>query len=105
GASGTWGRTVSDMPMKAVRAENSAPTRKNTLRPQRTPSPLAGSTSSTKKIRTTKMPSVLNWRFRTLGIFVVLIFFVLLVLPASRRSEEHTSALQSPPNLPFLLLL
>ncbi len=63
-ATRTFPRTVSDMPVKPVRAENRAPTRKKTLRPQRTPVVSAGSSRSTKKIRTTKTLSVLNWRFR-----------------------------------------
>ena len=63
-ATRTLPRTVSDMPVNPVRPENRAPTRKNMLRPQRTSVSTAGSSRSTKKIRTTKMPSVLNWRFR-----------------------------------------
>jgi hypothetical protein len=52
------------MPVNPVRAENSAPTRKKMDRPQRTPEPSAGSTSNTKKMITTKTPSVRNWRLR-----------------------------------------
>ncbi len=63
-ATRTLPRTVSDMPVNPVSAENSAPTRKNAERPQRTPVPSAGSSSSTKKITTTNTPSVRNWRLR-----------------------------------------
>ena len=63
-ATRTLPRTVSDMPVNPVRPENRAPTRKNNDRPKRTPSPSAGSTSSTKKITTTKTPIVRNWRCR-----------------------------------------
>ena len=55
---------VSVMPTNPVTAENSAPTRKKMLRPQRTLAPSAGSTSSTKKMMTTKTPRVLNCRRR-----------------------------------------
>ncbi len=64
-ATRTLPRTVSDMPVKPVRPENNAPTRKKALRPQRTPvPPSAGSTSRMKKIGKTKKLSVLNWRRR-----------------------------------------
>ena len=63
-ATRTLPRTVSDMPVNPVRPENRAPTRKKMLRPQRTSVSTAGRSRSTKKIRTTKTPSVLNWRFR-----------------------------------------
>ncbi len=56
----TLPRTASDMPVKPVTAENSAPTRKKMDRPHLTPEPSAGSTSRTKKMMTTKTPSVLN---------------------------------------------
>ena len=63
-ATRTLPRTHSDMPVKPVRPENNAPTRKNALRPQRTPVSSAGSTSRMKKMMTTKTPKVLNWRRR-----------------------------------------
>ena len=63
-ATRTLPRTASDMPRNPTRAENTAPTRKNRLRPQRTDSPSAGRSSSTKKIRTTKTPIVLNCRLQ-----------------------------------------
>jgi len=47
-----------------VVAENSAPTKKKMLRPQRTEVPSAGSSNSTKKMTTTKTPRVRNWRRR-----------------------------------------
>ena len=59
-ATRTLPRTHSDMPVNPVSPENSAPTRKKMLRPQRTASPSAGSTRRMKKIRTTKTPSVRN---------------------------------------------
>ena len=63
-ATRTLPRTASHMPVKPVRPENNAPTRKKMLRPQRTPDPSAGSSSSTKKMTTTKTPRVRNWRRR-----------------------------------------
>ena len=59
-ATRTLPRTVSDMPVKPVSPEKSAPTRKNMLRPHRTPAPSAGSSRRMKKIGTTKKPIVLN---------------------------------------------
>ena len=59
-ATRTLPRTASDMPVNPVSAENPAPTRKKMDRPHRTDEPSAGSTSSTKKMMTTKMPRVLN---------------------------------------------
>ena len=63
-ATRTLPRTHSDMPVNPVSPENRAPTRKNNERPQRTPSPSAGSTSRTKKMITTNTPRVRNWRRR-----------------------------------------
>jgi hypothetical protein len=63
-ATRTLPRTASHMPVKPVTAENRAPTRKKMERPIRTSPSTAGSASSTKKISTTKMPSVLNCRRR-----------------------------------------
>ena len=63
-ATRTLPRTHSDMPVNPVSPENRAPTRKNNDRPQRTPPPSAGSTSSTKKMITTNTPRVRNWRRR-----------------------------------------
>ena len=47
-ATRTLPRTHSDMPVNPVSAENTAPTRKKMLRPQRTPSPPVGTGSSSK---------------------------------------------------------
>ena len=63
-ATRTFPRTASHIPVNPVIAENSAPTRKKIDRPKRTDSSTAGSTSSTKKISTTKTLSVLNCRRR-----------------------------------------
>ncbi len=59
-ATRTLPRTVSDMPVNPVSAENTAPTTKNSDRPHRTPPESAGSSSSTKKISTTNTPRVRN---------------------------------------------
>ena len=63
-ATRTLPRTVRDMPVNPVSAENTAPITKNSDRPHRTPEPSAGSRSSTKKISTTNTPRVRNWRRR-----------------------------------------
>jgi len=63
-ATRTLPRTVSDMPVNPVSAENTAPITKNSDRPHRTPGPSAGRRSSTKKISTTNTPRVRNWRRR-----------------------------------------
>ena len=61
-ATRTLPRTHSDIPVNPVSAEKPAPTRKKIDRPQRTPSPPAGtgSSKSTKKMMTTNTPRVLN---------------------------------------------
>ena len=59
-ATRTLPRTHSDMPVNPVSPENTAPTRKKMLRPQRTSELSAGSRSRIQKIMKTKTPSVLN---------------------------------------------
>src|SRR5580658_1547243 len=63
-ATRTLPRVHSVIPTNPVTAENTAPTRKKMLRPQRTPAPSAGSRSRMKKMAITKMPRVWNWRRR-----------------------------------------
>ena len=63
-ATRTLPRTARDIPVNPVVAENKAPTRKKMLRPQRTDAESAGSSRRMKKIGTTKMPMVRNWRRR-----------------------------------------
>ena len=63
-ATRTLPRTHSDMPVNPVSAENTAPTRKKMLRPQRTLVSSAGSRSRTKKMMTTNTLRVWNWRRR-----------------------------------------
>ncbi len=63
-ATRTLPRTHRDMPVNPVSAENSAPTRKKALRPQRTLSPSAGSTSKIQGMMKAKTPSVLNCLLR-----------------------------------------
>src|SRR5258708_12091155 len=82
------------MPVNPVSAENSAPTRKNAERPQRTPVPSAGSSSTTKNITTTNTPSVRNGRLMdaaapsSAAAATPLIFGVPLPAPTTPRTNN-----------------